>query len=159
MVKRLKEKRVKDHPLYYTWCSMMRRCYKTYDAHYRSYGGKGITVDERWHSFWNFVHDIDNVMLNGHLLYQKEYQLDKDIKGGKIYSLENCMVITAEENRRMANEKQQKKIIAFNDTIEIEFESLAAAERQLNVKRQTIFGCLNRGHVNRKTGFRFKYIS
>lgn len=155
----MEKKRKRFHPLYCTWRGMMNRCYKTSDKRYAIYGGRGITVDERWHDFWEFVYDIDNRMPNGHLLYRKDYQLDKDINGGMIYSLENCMVITAEENRRMAIDKQKKKIIAFNDTIEIEFESLAAAERQLHIKRQTLNGCLRRGNVNKQTGFRFKFIS
>ncbi|MEM5663381.1 hypothetical protein ABR763_27505 [Bacillus cereus] len=154
------EKKVKTkHPLYGTWHGMMNRCYKTNDSRYKNYGGRGITVEERWHDFWDFVYDIDNRMPNGHLLYQKEYQLDKDTNGGMIYSLENCVVITAEENNRMARDKQKRKIFAFNDTVEIKFESMAAAERQLNIKRPTLFGCLKRGNVHRKTGFRFKYIS
>ncbi|QWH10427.1 hypothetical protein EXW38_03105 [Bacillus mycoides] len=155
MEKKLKTK----HTLYGTWHGMMNRCYKTNDSRYKIYGGRGITVEKRWHDFWDFVYDIDNKMPNGHLLYLKEYQLDKDINGGMIYSLENCVVITAEENRKMAIDKQKKKIIAFNDTVEIEFESVSAAQRQFNIKRQTLSCCLRRGNVHRKTGFRFKYIS
>ncbi|EEL89671.1 TPA: hypothetical protein ACGW7B_005662 [Bacillus nitratireducens] len=154
------EKKLKtNHPLYGTWCGIMRRCHKPNDSHYKYYGNKGITVAKQWHKFWNFVYDIDNRMPNGHLLYRKDYQLDKDKKGGKIYSLENCMVITAEENRKMAGDKQKRKIVAFDDDGEIKFESLSAAQRQLNIKRQTLCGCLKRGNVHRETGYRFKYIS
>ncbi|AUD24119.1 TPA: hypothetical protein QCP61_004882 [Bacillus cereus] len=155
----MKKKSKTKHPLFYTWTGMMYRCYKPYNSHYKYYGAKGITVDERWHDFWNFVYDIDNRMLNGHLLYRKDYHLDKDIKGGKIYSLENCMVISAEENRRLGCENHQRKIIAFNNTEKILFDSLIDVERQLNIKHGTLTSCLRRGNLNRKTGFRFKYIS
>lgn len=154
-----KKKRKRDHPLYYTWVGMLRRCYKTYDSHYKYYGAKGITVAKQWHRFENFVYDIDNRMLNGHLLYRKDYQLDKDIKGGKIYSLENCMIVSAEENMRLVHEKQKRKIVAFNESEEIMFDSLKEAEIRFNMNHGTLIFCLRRGNVHRKTGFRFKYIS
>lgn len=155
----MEKKRKKEHPLYYTWLGMMYRCYKPYHKHYKHYGGKGITVAEEWHEFWNFVYDIDNRMLNGHLLYRKDYQLDKDKKGGKIYSLENCMVLSTKENLKMKHEQQKKKIVAFNESEEIVFDSLQTAEKQLNIHHATLCGCLRRGNVNKQTGFRFKFIS
>src|SRR3954454_24329771 len=101
-------KRRHDHKLYNRWKSMMDRCYRPKHVKYKFYGGKGVTVCNRWHDFWNFVEDIDNHMESGHLLYEKGWQLDKDKNGAVVYSLENCRVITAEENRRLANETQGK---------------------------------------------------
>ncbi|OTW70613.1 hypothetical protein BK727_13130 [Bacillus thuringiensis serovar roskildiensis] len=155
----MEKKRKKDHPLFYTWHGMMYRCYKPYNSHYKYYGAQGITVDERWHDFWNFVYDIDNRMPNGHLLYSSDYQLDKDLKGGKIYSLENCVILSKKENQQLGYEKLQKRIVAFNDSQKIVFDSLGNVERQLNIKHGTLTSCLKRGNVHRKTGFRFKYIS
>ncbi|PHC50200.1 hypothetical protein [Bacillus toyonensis] len=149
----------KNHPLFYTWNGMMYRCYKRYNKRYKFYGAKGVTVEKRWHDFWNFVYDIDNRMPNGHLLYQDGYQLDKDKKGGMIYSLENCVVITGEENRRILHEKQKKKVSAFNESEEIIFDSLSDVQRILNINHGTLYNCLHRGNVHRKTGYRFKYIS
>ena len=57
-----------------------------------------------------FVHDVDNHLPNGHLLYEKGYDLDKDLKGGNIYSLENCTVVTSDENEWESRRKQQKKV-------------------------------------------------
>lgn len=73
---------------------MIARCYYKSNTHYKYYGAKGVTICDRWReNFWHFVEDIDNHMLNGHLLYDDGYVLDKDLKGGNVYSLENCMVI------------------------------------------------------------------
>lgn len=47
------------HPLYHVWMGMMNRCYKEWDARYKWYGARGITVTERWHDFGNFVADMD----------------------------------------------------------------------------------------------------
>lgn len=96
----------------------MSRCYNPNHSQYKYYGAKGVTVDDRWHDFWNFVEDVDNHLLNGKLLYEKgnKWNLDKDIKGGRIYSLNNCLVISADENRKFSYKKQKRKIIAFDDT-------------------------------------------
>ena len=80
----------KNHQLYPRWKSMMERCYRSKHVKYQYYGARGVTVCDRWHNFDNFVYDVDNHLLNGHLLYEKGYDLDKDLKGSKVYNLENC---------------------------------------------------------------------
>lgn len=153
------ERRKNEHPLYTRWQGMMRRCYKPYNSHYKCYGAKGITVCERWHEFWNFVEDVDNHLSNGHLLYEKGWELDKDIKGGTEYNLENCTVISRDENSKIAYTKQQRKILAFNENEKMEFESIANASRALNVQRSSIGVCLKRGNRHKPSGYYFKYSS
>lgn len=51
------------HPLYQTWSGMHSRCENPNTPCYADYGGRGISVDPRWHrsnpeGFWNFVGDI-----------------------------------------------------------------------------------------------------
>ncbi len=46
------------HPLYVVWSNMMARCYEPSNARYASYGGRGITVCERWHDISLFIHDM-----------------------------------------------------------------------------------------------------
>lgn len=48
----------KKHPLYVVWIGMMGRCNNPKRDNYKHYGGRGITVCERWHVFENFVADI-----------------------------------------------------------------------------------------------------
>lgn len=48
-----------DHPLYKTWESMRRRCSNPKTRHYEYYGGRGISVCERWLVFENFIADME----------------------------------------------------------------------------------------------------
>lgn len=47
------------HPLHYSWCQMRARCYDKRNKDYRNYGGRGISVCERWRaSFKHFLADM-----------------------------------------------------------------------------------------------------
>ena len=89
--------------LYSIWKSMKSRCYNENDTSYKDYGGKGVTICDRWLTFDNFIEDIDSIdgfdydkWMNG------ELHLDKDVKqknvNNKIYSKDTCMFITPKEN-------------------------------------------------------------
>ena len=43
---------------YQTWVSMRQRCRNKNSAAWKEYGGRGISVCERWHSFENFLADM-----------------------------------------------------------------------------------------------------
>lgn len=45
-------------PIYYRWQAMLNRCRNPNHVGYRNYGGRGITVCERWHFFANFIEDV-----------------------------------------------------------------------------------------------------
>jgi hypothetical protein len=45
-------------PTYSTWTSMKTRCNNHTAANYPRYGGRGITVCERWKLFVNFLEDM-----------------------------------------------------------------------------------------------------
>lgn len=61
---------------YTTWREIIRRCFRTSDSAYPCYGGRGITMCERWrYSFENFLADmgerppgttIDRIDYDGH---------------------------------------------------------------------------------------------
>src|SRR5271170_2994543 len=46
------------HPLYTVWKGMRHRCNDPNSKSYPNYGGRGITVCERWDSFPNFLEDM-----------------------------------------------------------------------------------------------------
>jgi hypothetical protein len=43
---------------YHAWSSMLQRCSKPTRSDWPRYGGRGITVNERWHRFENFLADM-----------------------------------------------------------------------------------------------------
>jgi hypothetical protein len=48
----------KKDSLYQHWQNMRSRCMVKSNPHYEDYGGRGITVCERWDSFINFLADM-----------------------------------------------------------------------------------------------------
>lgn len=48
-----------SHPLYEVYMDMLGRCYRPTHARFASYGGRGITVCQRWRDdFWAYVADV-----------------------------------------------------------------------------------------------------
>lgn len=93
---------------YNHWRMMINRCYnKKYHA-YDLYGGAGVSVCERWHSFKNFVDDFKQI--EGYSEYiislGRERHLDKDIKQSnipiseRVYSLETCVLTEMKRNQK-----------------------------------------------------------
>lgn len=83
--------KVQGQKIYASWGSMINRCFNTSDLRFRLYGERGITVCKEWLNFQNFAswyEEIRNQLPEG-----VEYQLDKDLKAGKNYSPENCILI------------------------------------------------------------------
>ena len=59
MTKELMYGHSKRMPEYRIWASMIQRCCNKKDASYPRYGGRGITICDRWRaSFKNFIDDV-----------------------------------------------------------------------------------------------------
>ena len=85
------------------WRTMMSRCYKPTHKSYANYGGRGIEVDPRWHTFDNYLEDILDHMQNQGLRF-------KDLGQGRSkFTLDRMdnMGDYSKENTRFATTKQQ----------------------------------------------------
>jgi hypothetical protein len=88
----------RDHPLYAAFAGMKDRCYNHRHRSYHRYGGRGITVCDRWlvrgQGFWNFIEDMGN-RPNG-------CSLDRIDNDGN-YCPENCKWSTRKEQTSNAD--------------------------------------------------------
>jgi hypothetical protein len=89
----------RQHPLYRTWLGMKERCSNPNHSHWNYYGGRGITVCDRWRDdFWAFAADM------GHR--PDGTSLDRVDNDGP-YSPDNCRWATAAE--QSANRRTSRK--------------------------------------------------
>ena len=95
------------------WIDMIRRCYaKNGNGEYvrHRYGGAGVTVDERWHCFCNFIKDVkklpgynrDLIISNNIIQLDKDkLQEDKPLSE-RLYSKDTCCWLSPQENTAIA---------------------------------------------------------
>ena len=96
-------KGVAKHPLYQTFWNMHRRCEQTSDRSFHRYGGRGITVCERWTGpggVENFIKDMGERPSRKHSLERR----DNDGP----YSPENCYWATSKQQR--ANQRPRASL-------------------------------------------------
>lgn len=93
---------------YRTWCGMMARCYNPNNHAYKDYGGRGIGVTKRWHTFENFFEDMGK--------HPKGLELDR-IENDDWYSPKNCRWATRVENNR--NRRNTVYLTAYGKTLSL----------------------------------------
>ena len=116
-------KRTGFSPTYISWVGMMQRCNYVGHAKYALYGGRGITVCERWHEFENFLADMGERPIGK--------SLDR-IDSNKGYSPENCRWSTKSEqmrNTRRALTFEGKPLAQWAEESGVPYQTLKARLR------------------------------
>lgn len=90
-------------PIYQRWATMMDRCFNTKRNNFSEYGGRGITVCERWKSPENFILDMS-------ASFSEKLQLDRIDTNGN-YCPENCRWVSQIEN---LNNRRNTVMISYN---------------------------------------------
>lgn len=118
------------------WRQMLYRCHTKTSANYDRYGGRGIKVCKRWHSFDCFIKDMG-------LPPSASHSLDR-IDNLKGYSKDNCRWATSLEQGR---NKRSNHFLTFKN----KRMTISAWSHQTGIHKATIRGRINRGWSVSKT--------
>lgn len=113
-----------------SWRAIRQRCLNANSKDYARYGGKGITLCDRWMAFENFYEDMGDAP-------GPEYTVDR-IDGTKGYSPDNCRWATPIEQ---AQNKRSNRVLLFNG----ELKCVAEWERVLGFPKDLILDRISRG--------------
>lgn len=122
---------------YYTWQRILGRCYNQKRPDYHWYGGRGITVCDRWrHSFENFLADLGPRPSPRHSIERRDNEAS--------YSPDNCRWATAAEQ---ANNRRSNTFLVFNG----ERLTIADWSRRTGIGRSAITWRLGQGWKPERT--------
>ncbi len=113
---------------YKSWNALKNRCLNVNDEHYWDYGGRGITVCEKWLTFEGFYEDMGD-RPEGMTLHRKN-----NYKG---YNKENCVWADAKTQSR---EKRNNTLITFKGKT----KCLSAWAEEYHLPANTIINRLKR---------------
>lgn len=114
---------------YRIWGSMLNRCNNPKNPAYPRYGGRGITVCDRWHTFDNFLQDMG--------VRPQGTSLDR-INNNKGYCAENCKWSTQSEQQ---NNKSSCRYLAIDGVT----KTIRQWSKETGINPATIAHRLNRG--------------
>lgn len=118
------------HELYGTWASIIQRCYDPKHQAYPNYGGRGITVCDRWReSFASFLSDMGE--------RPGGCTVDR-IDNSKGYEPNNCRWATAQEQH---NNTRSNRLLTFNGKT----QTVSQWERELGFPVRLIHNRLRLG--------------
>ena len=113
---------MRNSRIYLTWNSMLNRCRNPRVRSYKSYGGRGIIVCERWLTFAQFLRDMGP--------QPDGLWLDRIDSNGP-YDLGNCRWASRTEQ---ANNKRNNVCITWNNVT----KSIADWAREIGIPRDTL---------------------
>lgn len=147
-----------DKRFHNIWKGMFKRCYEKSHNRYKNYGGRGISVCERWKDFYNFRED----MYDSYLEHIKKYgendtSLDRLDTDGN-YQPDNCKWSTTEEQNHNFRIHKRKFKATNLKTGETYIRNVRAEfAREVGISDKHIGSVLN-GNRNETEGFTFEYI-
>lgn len=124
-------------PEYQTWSRIKSRCYDPNEIGYHRYGGRGITVCDRWlESFENFLSDMGERPSQNH-------SIDREDNDGN-YEPSNCKWSTKKEQ---ANNRRSNRILSYKG----QDKTTSQWADEIGIGQSTIHARLKRGWSIKKT--------
>lgn len=145
------------HLLKKTWEGMISRCYNKNANMYHLYGGKGVSVCDRWLEFKAFAEDAENLMgWESKEINPRAYCLDKDELGdGFRYSPKNCQWISQKQNNQI---KSKYKYTVEKDGIQYTFSNPSAFCEEHGISDKN-FSDLWTGKKKAKVRYGYSFVS
>jgi len=113
---------------YKIWANMLQRCANSNNHSYKNYGGRGITVCDRWLDFENFYTDMGE--------RPKRFSVERKDNNGN-YCPENCCWETM---KTQARNRRRNRIIKYDG----KEQCLAAWAEELCINYATLWNRLQR---------------
>ena len=126
---------------YKSWEAMKTRCLDKNAPNYKNYGGRGITVCDKWMKFENFYTDMGK--------RPEEKSLDR-IENNKGYYKKNCKWSTQKEQN---NNKRNNILITFNGKT----QNMKQWAEELNISYETLINRAKKGWDTETIFFKRKY--
>lgn len=131
-----------DTKTYKAWVHIKDRCYRVTDKEFKDYGGRGITVCDRWkNSFENFYDDVSKLPYFG----ERGRSLDRIDNEGN-YEPNNVRWATREEQ---ANNKRSNKSITYDGKV----QTLKRWSDELNLPYKLLWSRLYKLHWSIEQAF------
>ena len=128
------------------WRCMIRRCYDTNVDNFISYGSIGIKVCDRWLLRDNFLADLPFVpQYDKWCRFPTVYQLDKDYlqlnvpKNERIYSLETCMFLHANDNKNLRTIELRNNNTTLSAYYGVTIETAKTYGVQMNIGNAPVY--------------------
>lgn len=120
----------RSHNLYSTWVDMVSRCKNPKNTEYKNYGGRGVTVCDRWLDINNFIEDVGSRP-------SKKHSIDRVDNSGPY----------APWNFRWATKKEQGRNTRKTIFLTYEGERMALADwaDKVGEQRRTLYMRYRRG--------------
>lgn len=120
----------KAHPIYNSWQQMLARCKHVSNPAYAYYGGRGITVCDRWSTFEVFKQDMEPTWFSGASIER--------VDNNEGYCPENCKWATV---REQSVNKRSNILVEYKGRV----QCLKYWCDELGLKYATVQGRIKRG--------------
>lgn len=143
---------------FYRWSAMISRCYNKDDVNYHNYGAKRVKVSDDWLIFENYYRDLLNIKgYDEDKWFKHKIELDKDISGKNVYSLQTTQFISKPNNNLLQNRNYKPFKVIYPNGEEHIYTNQTICGRELGIIQRSIGKCLNK-QLNQTHGYRFEYL-